>query len=253
MQSCGWKLIDTPHVHPKGSSELHAKEVADKMIIVDALLYCMSHQDGATLCFITADADFAYLLSKLRSFPAIRTIVVHSAVPNVKSSSLLGASANHVLSWDDILGRPSALVPDAAQRNRVAKPPPQAPTVQQPSRPEVQPVVDYDPQRRRLPDELLSDSDADDSYDYDISASDDPDSLALVLGILIECEEMPGATVLRSLVGSRLKQTNPLRFGKGVVSKTLQTLAREGHIALGGPQGKEWCRRNLPVHAPEKK
>ncbi len=78
----------------------NAKEVADKMIIVDSLLYCMNHQvSGATLCFITSDRDFSYLLSKLRGFPEIRTVVVHNVGTNVKSCNLLRSAANHCLSW----------------------------------------------------------------------------------------------------------------------------------------------------------
>jgi hypothetical protein len=78
LQACGWLCIDTPHIKMSGGN---AKEVADKMIIVDALLYCMNHQSsGATLCLITSDRDFSYLLSKLRGFPEIRTVVVHNAI-----------------------------------------------------------------------------------------------------------------------------------------------------------------------------
>jgi hypothetical protein len=64
----GLHLIDCPH---NGR-----KEVADKMIIVDAMQFAYSHPDGATLCFITGDLDYAYLLAVFQQRPQWRTIVI---------------------------------------------------------------------------------------------------------------------------------------------------------------------------------
>ncbi len=48
MQQSGCWIIDTPHWDNR-------KEVADKMIIVDVLLYAMQHREGASICIITGD------------------------------------------------------------------------------------------------------------------------------------------------------------------------------------------------------
>ena len=45
LQLSGCHLVDCPH-HGR-------KEVADKMIIVDAMHFALQHPTGATLCFIT--------------------------------------------------------------------------------------------------------------------------------------------------------------------------------------------------------
>lgn len=58
LQLSGCHLVDCPH---NGR-----KEVADKMIIVDAMQFAFSNPGGATLCFITGDVDYAYLLSVLQ-------------------------------------------------------------------------------------------------------------------------------------------------------------------------------------------
>lgn len=42
------------------------KEVADKMIIVDAMNFAMQNPAGATLCFVTGDVDYAYMLAVLQ-------------------------------------------------------------------------------------------------------------------------------------------------------------------------------------------
>lgn len=67
LQLSGCHLVDCPH---NGR-----KEVADKMIIVDAMQFAFSHPEGATLCFITGDVDYAYLLAVLQR-PQWRTVVV---------------------------------------------------------------------------------------------------------------------------------------------------------------------------------
>lgn len=58
LQLSGCHLVDAPH-HGR-------KEVADKMIIVDSMQFAFSNPDGATLCFITGDIDYAYMLSVLK-------------------------------------------------------------------------------------------------------------------------------------------------------------------------------------------
>jgi hypothetical protein len=71
------------------------------MIIVDALLYVAHHMaEGGTLCFITGDTDYAYLLSRLRELQKFRTILVSN-----RAKQILDGSAGYTLSWKrDILG-----------------------------------------------------------------------------------------------------------------------------------------------------
>ncbi len=42
-----------------------------------------------------------------------------------------------------------------------------------------------------------------------VNSSDDPDSLNLIMQILLEEESSPGAEVRRSTIGSRLQKANP--------------------------------------------
>lgn len=87
----GCNLVDSPH--------LGRKEVADKMIIVDAMEFAYTHIDGATLCFITGDVDYAYLLSKLDK-PQWTTIVISKG----GGESMLHVNSNVNLRWEtDIL------------------------------------------------------------------------------------------------------------------------------------------------------
>lgn len=88
LQLSGCHILDTPHVN--------RKEVADKMIIVDALFYAMEHRrsGGATICLITSDTDFAYMLSRLGRMPEFRTFLVTD-----KPADVLMESADHTLSW----------------------------------------------------------------------------------------------------------------------------------------------------------
>lgn len=104
LQLSGFHLIDTPHIN--------RKEVADKMIIVDALLFVMQHAaEGATLAFITGDTDYAYLLSRLSDMPKVRTILVTQQ----RSLDVLHRAAGALLSWEvDVLAQAPILAAAAA-------------------------------------------------------------------------------------------------------------------------------------------
>ncbi len=91
LQLSGCHLVDCPHAG--------RKEVADKMIIVDAMKFAFSHPEGATLCFITGDVDYAYLLSTLQK-PQWRTIVISKGL----LQSMLHVNCTMEMRWEtDIL------------------------------------------------------------------------------------------------------------------------------------------------------
>ena len=91
LQLSGCHLVDCPH-HGR-------KEVADKMIIVDAMHFAFQHPTGATLCFITGDVDYAYLLATLQR-PQWRTIVISRGT----MQSMLHVNCDMKMRWEtDIL------------------------------------------------------------------------------------------------------------------------------------------------------
>jgi hypothetical protein len=91
LQLSGCHLVDCPH---NGR-----KEVADKMIIVDAMQFAFQHPEGATLCFITGDVDYAYLLAVLQR-PQWRTIVISRGT----MQSMLHVNCDMKIRWEtDIL------------------------------------------------------------------------------------------------------------------------------------------------------
>jgi uncharacterized protein YrzB (UPF0473 family) len=91
LQLSGCHLVDCPH-HGR-------KEVADKMIIVDAMQFAFQHPEGATLCFITGDVDYAYLLAVLQR-PQWRTIVISRGT----MQSMLHVNCDMKMRWEtDIL------------------------------------------------------------------------------------------------------------------------------------------------------
>jgi hypothetical protein len=87
LQLSGCDLVDCPHSG--------RKEMADKMIIVDAMEFAYTNPDIATLCFITKDVDHAYLLSKLQK-PQWRTIVISKGT----MASMLHVNCNIRMRWD---------------------------------------------------------------------------------------------------------------------------------------------------------
>jgi hypothetical protein len=92
LQLSGCHLVDCPH---QGR-----KEVADKMIIVDAMQFAFQHPESATLCFITGDVDYAYLLASLQR-PQWKTIVISRGT---SMQSMLHVNCDVTMRWEsDIL------------------------------------------------------------------------------------------------------------------------------------------------------
>jgi hypothetical protein len=93
LQLSGVHLVHTPH--------LNRKEVADKMIIVDAMQFAYENLGGAAVCFITGDTDYAYLFSQLQRNPRWSTILISKGTMR----TMLHANATATLRWEtDILG-----------------------------------------------------------------------------------------------------------------------------------------------------
>ena len=92
LQLSGCLLVDCPHNN--------RKEVADKMIIVDAMNFAMRNPDGATLCFVTGDVDYVYLLAILQCYKQYRTIVISKGT----LQSILDVNCDMKMRWEtDIL------------------------------------------------------------------------------------------------------------------------------------------------------
>jgi hypothetical protein len=75
------------------------------MIIVDAMQFAFAHPEGATLCFVTVDVDYAYLLAVLQR-PQWRSIVISKGT----MQSMLHANCDKKMSWEsDVLQLRSSL------------------------------------------------------------------------------------------------------------------------------------------------
>lgn len=97
LQLSNCHLVDCPHSG--------RKEVADKMIIVDAMQFAFTHPEGATLCFVTGDVDYAYLLAVLQR-PQWRTIVISKGT----MQSMLHVNCDMKMRWEsDVLQLRSSL------------------------------------------------------------------------------------------------------------------------------------------------
>lgn len=84
------------------------------MIIIDAMEFAFSNLSGATLCFITGDTDYAYLLAVLQKNPELKTIVISKG----SIQSMLHYNAHIKMRWEtDIL-----MLPPTPRNNSVSPP-----------------------------------------------------------------------------------------------------------------------------------
>jgi len=98
LQLTGYHLVDCLRIG--------RKEVADKMIIVDVMEFAFTHPQGATLCFITEDVDYTYLLTKLQKLQW-RTIVISRG----NLHPMLHVNCDTKLCWEiDILQMPQKIL-----------------------------------------------------------------------------------------------------------------------------------------------
>jgi len=94
----GCIAVNTPH--------LGKKEVADKIIIAETLLFAWENKPPASIILITADADFAYMLSRLKDRGYRTVLIAPHANLDSRKGLMLRSSVKDFLSWElDILER----------------------------------------------------------------------------------------------------------------------------------------------------
>eukprot|EP00956_Cyclotella_meneghiniana_P015269 scaffold23218_cov22-Cyclotella_meneghiniana.AAC.1 len=188
----GCNLVDSPH--------LGRKEVADKMIIVDAMEFAYTHLEGATLCFITGDVDYAYLLSKLDK-SQWTTIVISKG----GGESMLHANCNVNLRWEtDILHQEVGRNLWQEKDNHVGTSAP--------------------PGFHRLKEDSLEGFHRlkEDSLEFTLATnppSFSPSDVQLLRRIVSEGASSNPPGVLRSIAASMLKQSDPDRFADRAIRK----------------------------------
>jgi hypothetical protein len=94
----------------------------------------------------------------------------------------------------------------------------------------------------------MTDYDGDNDLDDEISSTDEPDSVALLISILQKLDSVRGpGQHKRSLVGSMMKQVNPVRFRAGsVVKAAVEAAVKSKLVEVGGEKGLAWCKLIRP-------
>jgi len=183
LQLSGCLLVDCPHVG--------RKEVADKMIIVDAMNFAMQNPEGATLCFITGDIDFSYLLAVLQRYKQYRTIVISKGT----LQSMLDINCDMKMRWEtDVLQLRSTMAWKNTAKDLHLT------TTDTDSAPALSTASDED-EASENPFEMLTE---------DEEWIDDAEFLRNL--VRSQSTTAYGGAVLKSLVGGLLRQTNPARF-----------------------------------------
>lgn len=237
LQQCGWNLMDVPH--------LSKKEVADKVMIVDILLFVLDHADkNCTVCLVSDDTDFSYLLAKLKVYPLVKTVVITKSSLS-ENWKLLTMFADVSMRWGaDIMKVPvvagervEAPRPPATDINVVAPSPPRA-AQQQLSSPNsakysVGPLKG--PNFPTFPNVVVGEDDNtsvddDDTYSVADSFEYDQNVLEKVLTAL------GSGPHLKSRVGIKLGEYNPAAYnpkGDPIKGKEIRRAVFERGIASG--------------------
>ena len=284
LQLSGCHIIDTPHIN--------RKEVADKMIIVDALLFALQYKEhGGTLCFITGDTDYAYLLSKLSEFPQFRTVLVSQH----GTKDVLHMSAHSFFSWQlDIIGevvpttpmsavRPKspfrnspnrARSPSKGQGRRSPQPADQRTkspgtykndsiTLTGPGSPAAVAVADTtsvtSDGKQNPPPPVYTTGTPNPTtqprFPSSCSFSDDAeeDAMMILRHVMFELQAGLNVKPLKSLVGIKLKEKNPIRFGNKENRTALLTKAADpqtGFLVQEGEGGTVTLRLRSDAFQP---
>mmetsp|Transcript_10863 Transcript_10863/g.16620 ORF Transcript_10863/g.16620 Transcript_10863/m.16620 type:complete len:700 (+) Transcript_10863:119-2218(+) len=205
LQLSGCHLVDCPH-HGR-------KEVADKMIIVDAMQFAFQHPNGATLCFITGDVDYAYLLATLQR-PQWRTIVISRGT----MQSMLHINCDMMMRWEtDILNPIYEMRGERLQGSSEEKDP--------------KGYFSKDPFTPLTAEEEWS------------------DDVELLRSVIKQLSRKQGSLAPRkSDVGSVLRSTNPARFSQRTAIQSFLAKAIDKGIVMANGDGA-WKTLCLPAHA----
>lgn len=202
LQLSGCCLVDCP--------SNGRKDVADKMIIVDAMQFAYMHPEGATLCFITGDVDYAYLLAALQR-PQWRIIVISKGT----MQSMLHGNCDMKMCWETDILQLGPLLPKAPPGFELTLEPPSALAAHPKTGDPIDVTRDYSsnyPPRCHVAEETalppvvsFAPLTPDEKWE---------DDLQLLHSVLEHsCCGVPKArSALKSLVGSKLRVTNPARF-----------------------------------------
>lgn len=207
LQLSGCHLVDCPH-HGR-------KEVADKMIIVDAMHFAFQHPECATLCFITGDTDYAYLLATLQR-PQWRTIVISRGT----MQSMLHVSCDMKMRWETEILQPiygEANLGVVAEEEGTEMEPASTNAWDRPFRP-LSEVEGWQ------------------------------DDFELLRTVVRQQSQYSGTVApLKSAVGTALRQTNPARFPQRTsIQSFLSEAVERGVVIENGDGGrKTLC---LPMH-----
>jgi hypothetical protein len=184
--------------------------VADKMIIVDAILFAFQHPDRATLCFITGDVDYAYLLAALQR-PQWRTIVISRGT----MQSMLHVNCDMKMPWETDI-----LQPIYGSQARTENVPAETNGVIAESK--GGPANAWERPFRPLP--------ADEGW---------RDDVALLRTVVKQARRHLGTSApLKSLIGKTLRSTNPARFPQRIpIQNFLMRAIDEGIVVENGDGG----------------
>ena len=204
LQLSGCLLVDCPH---NGR-----KEVADKMIIVDAMNFAMENTSGATLCFVTGDVDYAYMLAVLQRYKQYRTIVISRGT----LQSMLDVNCDMKMRWEtDILQLRSVKPAWSNTADDLGL---------SVGRDGSNPIESSDDNASESFEPLTADEEWIDDIQF--------------LHNLIRREGASSGGILKSLVGSLLRQTNPARFpNRDSVKDFLAQAIEKGVIWEAGEGG----------------
>lgn len=217
LQLSGCHLVDCPH---NGR-----KEVADKMIIVDGMEFAFMHPDGATLCFITGDVDYAYLLAKLQK-PQWTTIVISKGT----MQSMLHVNCDMKMRWEtDVLQLRSTPVRTRRDVTDVQ-------TFASAVGSRTAETVDLS----SVDDGFIDCNGSVSSFEALTTAEEWTDDVELLRSIVADGSHVGGSSpgTLKAHVGNMLRQTNPARFSdRSTVQSFLAKAINEGVVIETGDGG----------------
>jgi hypothetical protein len=232
LQLSGCKLVDCPHVG--------RKEVVDKTIIVDVMQFAYEHPEGATLCLITGDVDYAYLLAVLQK-PQWRTIVISKGTIR----SMLHVNCDMKMRWEtDILqmrvAEPWSRTPSTATKSLVKSNSENKEDIERGA-------SEASPNSRELGDLIALEEEDEDMTEQsqaslealtrDEEWDDDLELLRMAIRTAPFTSGGGGNSARKSYVGNTLRMTNPARFPNRDAVKDFLAMVIENKIVTESGDG----------------